>query len=66
MPTVGDTSCDGHIDARDAALILQRDNEVISLFTCSSNGDANADGRTDSLDAALILQYTAGLIDHLG
>ena len=62
---VGDTNCDGLINAIDATLILQFTAGLLGLLPCHNEGDANGDGRINSLDAALVLQFTAGLLDSL-
>jgi hypothetical protein len=59
---LGDVNCDGLIDSRDAALILQLTARLISTVPCPENANVNRDGSIDSRDAALILQYDAGLI----
>ena len=61
----GDASCDGVVDAQDAALILQFKADLLGSLPCPEGGDANNDGNVTSIDAALILQLSAGLIDSL-
>ncbi len=61
----GDVSCDGHVNAVDAALVLQFSAGITPTLTCQDNADVNQDGAINSIDAALILQYTAGLIGSL-
>ncbi|MCH8950014.1 MAG: hypothetical protein IIB87_06515, partial [Chloroflexi bacterium] len=61
----GDASCDGTVDAIDAALILQFDARLIVALSCEQNADTNRDGRVDAVDAALILQFIAGILPAL-
>jgi hypothetical protein len=61
----GDVSCDGHINAIDAAFILQLVAGLIGSVPCPANADVNGDGLINPIDSALILQYTAGLIPGL-
>ena len=61
----GDASCNGVVDSRDAALILQLIAGLIPGLPCPAGGDPNGDGTTDSIDAALVLQFSAGLITSL-
>jgi len=62
---VGDASCDGEVNAVDAALILQFDAGLIDELPCPEAADVNDSGQANAVDAALILQYVAGLIDDL-
>jgi hypothetical protein len=62
---IGDVSCDGRINAIDAALVLQYDAGIISSLACVENADVNEDTRINSIDGALILQFTAGLVGSL-
>ena len=61
----GDASCDGSVDAVDAALVLQFTAGLLGSVPCAESGDVNGDGDITSVDAALILQFTAGLLDSL-
>ncbi len=61
----GDASCDGTVDAVDAALVLQVTAGLLGSVPCTATADVNADGDITSIDAALILQFTAGLLDTL-
>jgi hypothetical protein len=60
---VGDANKDGHVNAIDASLILQRSAGLIA--TINPHADVNGDGRINSIDASLILQFVAGLLAHL-
>lgn len=61
-----DTNCDGALDARDAALILQRNAGLLAALPCpTATGDVNGDGASDAVDVALVLQFVAGIISHL-
>ena len=62
---LGDTNCDGFVNAIDAVLVLQFVAAMINALPCPDGGDANGDGVIDALDAALILQFSVGLIDSL-
>ena len=61
----GDASCDGSVDAVDAALVLQFSAGILGSVPCADGADVNSDGDITSVDAALILQFTAGLLDSL-
>jgi hypothetical protein len=65
QPLIGDASCDGEVDAIDAALILQLNAGLIGTLPCEMDADVNGDGAVNAIDAALVLQYAAGLIDTL-
>jgi hypothetical protein len=62
---LGDVNCDGHVNAIDAAFILQLTAGLIGSVPCPQNADVNHDGSINPIDSALILQYTAGLIHNL-
>lgn len=62
---LGDVNCDGEVDSRDAALVLQLEARLIRSLPCQHVADVNGDGEIDSVDAALILQLEAELIDRL-
>ena len=64
-PVQGDASCDGNVNAIDAALILQFSAGLLGALDCQDAADVNGDGEINSIDAALILQFVAGLIDSL-
>ena len=61
----GDASCDGSVDSRDAALILQYDAGLLDSLPCPQAADADDSGSADATDAFLVLQLEAGLIDEL-
>ncbi|MCH7697964.1 MAG: dockerin type I repeat-containing protein [Chloroflexi bacterium] len=61
----GDASCDGSVDAVDAALVLQFTAGLLGSILCAAPADVDGDGDITSVDAALILQFTAGLLDSL-
>ena len=60
---VGDVSCDGLVNAVDAALVLQFVAALVSDLDCLGAADVNADGFANAVDASLILQFSAALID---
>jgi hypothetical protein len=61
--SLGDLNCDGRVDSRDAAIVLQFEAFGIPpMPSCAGSADVNGDGTISSIDALLILQYTAGLI----
>ena len=62
---VGDASCDGSVDAVDAALVLQFTAGLLGSILCAAPADVDGDGEITSVDAALILQFTAGLLGSL-
>ena len=59
---LGDADCSGHVDSRDALLVLQFEAALLSSLPCPDLADVNRDGRVDSIDAGLIKQIDAGLI----
>ena len=59
---MGDVNCNGEVNAIDAALILQREADLVPFLPCEENADVSGDGRINSVDAALILQREAGLL----
>ncbi len=59
---VGDASCDGTINAVDAALILLS-NARLGVLGCAADADVDGDGEITSADAALILQAESGLTE---
>ncbi len=63
--SLGDVDCDGLVDSRDAALILQFGGGFLDSLPCPDDADVNEDGAISSVDAALILQLEAGLLEGL-
>lgn len=63
---LGDTNCDGGVNALDAAFVLQYAAGLTASMPCLENADTNSDGAVNPLDAALILQVGAGIISDLG
>lgn len=61
-PLLGDADCSGHVDSRDALLVLQFEAGLLDSLPCQDLADVNRDGRVDSIDAGLIKQIDAGLI----
>ncbi len=61
----GDADCNGSVDSRDAAIILQQSAGFIAVVPCPENADASQNGSVNSLDAALVLQFIAGLLSVL-
>lgn len=62
---VGNTNCQGGVDAVDAVLILQFSAGLLDVLPCADAADVDDDGIVNPLDAALILQFVAGLIGSL-
>lgn len=62
---LGDTNCNGDVNAIDAALVLQLVAGLVGNLQCQANADANGDGVVNAIDAAIILQYNAGLLTQL-
>jgi hypothetical protein len=61
----GDATCNGEVNAIDAALVLQHTAGLVAVVPCPDLADVNEDGMINSIDSAIILQYTAGLINSL-
>ncbi len=61
-PLLGDADCSGHVDSRDALLVLQFEAGLLDSLPCPDLADVNSDGQVDSVDAGLIKQIDAGLI----
>jgi len=62
---VGDSNCNGTVNAIDAALVLQHDAGLLDEIACEDLADANQNGTVNAIDATLILQYDAGFLDQL-
>ncbi|MEX0785929.1 MAG: dockerin type I repeat-containing protein [Dehalococcoidia bacterium] len=62
---IGDVTCDGRVDSRDASAILQFEARRVTAIPCQHAADVNGNGDPGVLDALLILQYDAGLLDHI-
>lgn len=63
--SIGDVTCDGRVDSRDAAALLQLEARRVGAIPCQHAADVNGNGDPGVLDALLILQYDAGLLDHI-
>lgn len=61
MGLAGDVDCDGRVNSKDAALILQLEAGLVASLPCEENGDVNGDGEVTADDALLILFMEAGL-----
>jgi hypothetical protein len=62
---VGDSNCNGTVNAIDAALVLQNDAGLLGTIPCADLADANQNGSVNAIDATLILQYDAGFLAQL-
>jgi hypothetical protein len=51
--------CNGIVNSKDAALILQLEADSLDLLPCEENGDVNGDSEIDSADAHLVLKIEA-------
>ena len=51
--------CNGIVNSKDAALILQLEADSLDLLPCEANGDVNGDGEIDSADAHLVPKIEA-------
>ena len=60
LPIAGDVNCDGVLDSRDAALVLQFTAGLLAELACANLADMNGDGMVNSIDALGILQRIAG------
>lgn len=61
----GDANCDGRIDSRDAAVVLQFDARLLHSVPCGRNADTQKEGSVNAIDAYWILQFSAGLISEM-
>jgi len=61
----GDASCDGQVNAIDAAFVLQFSAVLLDELPCEDAADVNQDGTVNAIDASIVLQFSAGLIDEL-
>lgn len=62
---VGDSNCNGTVNAIDAALVLQHDAGLLGTIPCANLADANQNGTVNAIDATLILQFDAGFLEQL-
>ncbi len=62
---LGDATCDGVLNAIDAAMVLQISAGITAPLPCRELPDVSCDGIVNAIDASLILQFDAGIIDRL-